>query len=321
MSDMIPTFRNMAIALFVGYRAMINNETPVACILVSRSTNQILSIGYNDTNRSLNGTRHAEFIAIDKVMSQIPVQDRSDIAKIQAFFGDIILYVTVEPCIMCASALKQIGIGYVVYGCGNDRFGGNGTILSIHQDKINKAYQSYGGVLRTEAVQLLRNFYIQENDSAPNPKIKKNKELENKEYPPNLDFKEYLSPEEFAEFFGDERFAASYDNRERELTPVLNRGYTLREILRIEDLLAVTELEEMYQEKDFKDKLEKDLQNFYGLFYDIDEEGKVDFNKIITKIDQVAQINPADPADPVNQVVQVDGFTTDLDCKKRKLNT
>lgn len=85
MSDMIPTFRNMAIALFIGYRAMINNETPVACILVSRSTNQILSIGYNDTNRSLNGTRHAEFIAIDKVMSQIPVHDRSDIAKIQGF--------------------------------------------------------------------------------------------------------------------------------------------------------------------------------------------------------------------------------------------
>ena len=68
---MIPIFRNMAIALFVGYRAMIENETPVACILVSRSTNQILSIGYNDTNRSLNGTRHAEFIAIDKIMSQI----------------------------------------------------------------------------------------------------------------------------------------------------------------------------------------------------------------------------------------------------------
>ena len=129
-----------------------------------------------------------------------------------------------------------------------------------------------------------------------------------------------MSPEEFTEFFGDERFAASYDNRGRELTPVLNHGYTLRDILHIEDLLAVSELKEMYQEKDFEDKLENDLQNFYGLFYDIDEEGKVDFNKIITKIDQIAQINPADPADPVNQVIQVDGFTTDLDCKKRKLN-
>ena len=52
----------------------------------------------------------------------------------------------------------------------------------------------------------------------------------------------------------------------------------------------MAELEEMYHEKDFKDKLENDLQNFYGLFYDVDDEGKVDFNKVITKIDQIAQI-------------------------------
>jgi tRNA(Arg) A34 adenosine deaminase TadA len=43
------------------------------------------------------------------------------------------LYVTVEPCIMCASALALIGIGQVYYGCCNDKFGGCGSILSIHQ--------------------------------------------------------------------------------------------------------------------------------------------------------------------------------------------
>lgn len=314
MVDMIPVFRNMAIALFVGYRAMINNETPVACTLVSKRTNEILSIGYNDTNRSLNGTRHAEFIAIDKVMSKIPEQDRSNLSKIQALFGDMILYVTVEPCIMCASALKQMGIGYVVYGCGNDRFGGNGTILNIHKDNINRLYQSYGGVLRTEAIQLLRNFYIQENDSAPSPKIKKNKELENKEYPPNMDFKEYLSPEEFVEFFGQERYTALYNNREREITPHVIRGYKLKDFITLEDLLKIDELKEMYQKKDFLLELENDLQNFYGLFYDINEEGRVDFNKIITKIDQISQ------TESINQVDQIDGLTTDLECKKRKLN-
>jgi tRNA(Arg) A34 adenosine deaminase TadA len=43
------------------------------------------------------------------------------------------LYVTVEPCIMCAGALALIGIGHVVYGCGNDKFGGAGSILDVHQ--------------------------------------------------------------------------------------------------------------------------------------------------------------------------------------------
>ena len=42
------------------------------------------------------------------------------------------LYVTCEPCIMCAGALSLLGIHRVVFGCKNDRFGGNGSILSLH---------------------------------------------------------------------------------------------------------------------------------------------------------------------------------------------
>ena len=44
------------------------------------------------------------------------------------------LYVTVEPCIMCASALRQYNVRAVYYGCGNDRFGGNGGVLNIHSE-------------------------------------------------------------------------------------------------------------------------------------------------------------------------------------------
>lgn len=44
------------------------------------------------------------------------------------------LYVTCEPCIMCAGALSLLGFRKVFYGCGNDKFGGNGSILSIHED-------------------------------------------------------------------------------------------------------------------------------------------------------------------------------------------
>jgi len=44
------------------------------------------------------------------------------------------LYVTVEPCIMCASALRQMGIKEVYYGCANDRFGGNGSVLGVNKE-------------------------------------------------------------------------------------------------------------------------------------------------------------------------------------------
>jgi len=49
-------------------------------------------------------------------------------------FRDTDLYVTVEPCIMCASALRQLRIRAVYYGCSNDRFGGTGGVFSIHSE-------------------------------------------------------------------------------------------------------------------------------------------------------------------------------------------
>ena len=47
------------------------------------------------------------------------------------------LYVTVEPCIMCASALRQMGIKEVYYGCDNDRFGGCGSVLGVNSASVS----------------------------------------------------------------------------------------------------------------------------------------------------------------------------------------
>lgn len=75
------------------------------------------------------------------------------------------LYVTVEPCIMCASALRQYRIRAVYFGCLNDRFGGCGGVMNCHSDpSIEPAYPVYGGLFREEAIMLLRRFYVQENE-------------------------------------------------------------------------------------------------------------------------------------------------------------
>lgn len=70
------------------------------------------------------GTQHAEMIAISKILEGHPL----------SVFCETDLYVTVEPCIMCASALRQIGIRKVFYGCSNERFGGTGGVLSVHSE-------------------------------------------------------------------------------------------------------------------------------------------------------------------------------------------
>lgn len=89
------------------------------------------------------------------------------------------LYVTVEPCVMCASLLRQLGIKKVFFGAVNDKFGGTGGVFSIHKNpspldgeidaprgdggSVELGYEAEGGWGRDDAVGLLRRFYVQEN--------------------------------------------------------------------------------------------------------------------------------------------------------------
>jgi tRNA-specific adenosine deaminase 2 len=79
---------------------------------------------------------------------------------------------------MCASALRQFGVRAVYFGCYNERFGGTGGVLNIHEDvSVDLGYPVYGGIYREEAIMLLRRFYVQENEKAPDPKGKKERVL------------------------------------------------------------------------------------------------------------------------------------------------
>ncbi|KAI9719696.1 MAG: tRNA(adenine34) deaminase [Chrysothrix sp. TS-e1954] len=79
---------------------------------------------------------------------------------------------------MCASALRQYGLRAVYYGCTNDKFGGTGGVLNIHDDpSVDKPLQVFSGICKDEAILLLRKFYLQENHNAPEPNKKKDRVL------------------------------------------------------------------------------------------------------------------------------------------------
>jgi len=123
----------------------------------------------NATNRTCNGTRHAEFIAIDDILSSSTYGP--EILK------ECDLYVTIEPCIMCASLLRQFGVRKVYFGGGNERFGGTGGVLNVQNGngriveddgqldwEREGDYEVSGGWLREEAIVMLRRFYVQDNE-------------------------------------------------------------------------------------------------------------------------------------------------------------
>lgn len=152
----------MEIALHEAKLALEQFEVPVGCVFVDSETSCIIGKGHNKTNQLRNGTCHAEMVAIDDI---ILIQKRP-----LGIFQTCDLYVTCEPCIMCAAALAKLGIRHVYFGCSNDRFGGNGSILSVHIPNQYGAYCGYSvtsGVKGDEAVELFKTFYTQENHRAP----------------------------------------------------------------------------------------------------------------------------------------------------------
>ncbi|KAI0912207.1 hypothetical protein F4823DRAFT_582938 [Ustulina deusta] len=151
-------------ALDMGGLALKTNETPVGCVLVHRG--RVIAKGMNATNVTRNGTRHAEFMALSALLSRresgdITVTD-INIDLDDASWGDVdpkdghiypygqklhpapvvdrsilsecVLYVTVEPCVMCASLLRQLGIKKVYFGAVNDKFGGTGGVFRVHMN-------------------------------------------------------------------------------------------------------------------------------------------------------------------------------------------
>lgn len=73
---------------------------------------------------------------------------------------------------MCASALAQIGLRSIYYGCSNDRFGGCGSVLNLHEES-----HCVAGILKEEAIELLRRFYAQTNLTAPESKRKRKRPI------------------------------------------------------------------------------------------------------------------------------------------------
>ncbi|KAH0473954.1 MAG: uncharacterized protein KVP18_001648 [Porospora cf. gigantea A] len=143
-----------------------DSEIPVGCVLVDLKSKVVLAEGHNGTNKSRNATRHCELEALDAL---IALEQPADLP---GRLRDVALFVTVEPCVMCAAALKLVGLVQVYYGCRNDKFGGCGSVLSVHSAVSGgfPALECVGGLMAEASVALLQEFYSKGNPRAPDDK-------------------------------------------------------------------------------------------------------------------------------------------------------
>ncbi|XP_034384228.1 tRNA-specific adenosine deaminase 2 isoform X2 [Cyclopterus lumpus] len=115
----------MSSAFDMAKDALENGEVPVGCLMVFND--EVVGKGRNEVNETKNATRHAEMVALDQLLDRCRRHD----LDVSAVCERTALYVTVEPCIMCAAALRLLNIPVVVYGCRNERFGGCGSVLDV----------------------------------------------------------------------------------------------------------------------------------------------------------------------------------------------
>ncbi|KAJ4709237.1 tRNA-specific adenosine deaminase [Melia azedarach] len=170
------TLAFMELAIEQAKLALDSLEVPVGCVILKDG--KVIAAGRNRTTETRNATRHAEMEAIDVLLEQWQKDGLSQ-SEVAEKFSECCLYVTCEPCIMCAAALSILGIKEVYYGCANEKFGGCGSILSLHlsgselhnsgEIPQRKGFKCTGGIMASEAVSLFRYFYEQGNPNAPKP--------------------------------------------------------------------------------------------------------------------------------------------------------
>ena len=143
-------------ALSYAQKAFSEEETPIGAVLVKGG--KIISFGYNKREKNQDVTLHAEIIAIKKACRKMKSWrlDECD------------LYVTLEPCIMCAGAIQQARIRKVYFGAAEPKGGGVISKVGIFDIPLNHKVLYEGNILAEQSSTLLKEFFVmmRENDKS-----------------------------------------------------------------------------------------------------------------------------------------------------------
>jgi tRNA(adenine34) deaminase len=135
-------------ALALAERAEAEGEVPVGAVVVRDQA--VLGEGWNRPIAARDPTAHAEIVALRAAAEAV-----SDYR-----LGGATLYVTLEPCPMCAAAIAHARVARLVFGAWDPRQGAAGSVFNlVASDAMNHRVDAFGGVLSEECGELLRRFF------------------------------------------------------------------------------------------------------------------------------------------------------------------
>lgn len=134
-------------------------DVPVGCVLVD-AQGQAVGRGYNSREQSHDPTAHAEIVALRQASQALQRWRLSDCT----------LYVTLEPCFMCAGAIVQARVGRVVFAAFDPKAGASGSLANVLQDnRLNHRCDVMAGVLSEPAARQLKDFFARRRKKKPLP--------------------------------------------------------------------------------------------------------------------------------------------------------
>ena len=143
----------MNVALQEAKKSYKNGDVPVGAIIVKNG--KIIAKAHNEKEKKHCAIKHAEIIAIEKACKKLKSWHLEDCE----------MYVTLEPCLMCAGALLQSRLKTLIYATENEKFGYVKSIESIlNNDKNNHKIKIISGIGKQESQKLLKEFFKKKRD-------------------------------------------------------------------------------------------------------------------------------------------------------------
>ena len=138
----------MRLALREAERSLGHDDVPIGCVVTHEG--EVIAAAANERELRGDPTAHAEVVAI-----------REAAEKLGGWrLNDTVLYVTLEPCAMCAGAIVLARVPRVIYGAPDPKAGAAGSVLDVlGEPRLNHRPEVAGGLLAAESAALLRDFF------------------------------------------------------------------------------------------------------------------------------------------------------------------
>ena len=139
----------MKLAKKESKKAYLLNEIPVGAVLVDNITNSLISSAHNETIKQKNPTKHAEMVLIEKACKE----------KQLKYLINTSIFITLEPCAMCAAAISEARIKRIYFGAYDEKKGSLESIMKIYNTKNYFVPEVYGGINEIECSIILKEFF------------------------------------------------------------------------------------------------------------------------------------------------------------------